>query len=302
MTRFRLPAWLLFGAVLLLSACASQAPQEAAEPSDPKLESGWRLARFALQNGQYDQAVVLYERVLARAYARDDAEAIGNIGYEYALAQLRAGEPAAAAEQAARTRWELERRDADPFAELFLVEAVAQYEEGQAALAGEAAQTAIDLARGDDIDTRGRAHFILGMLAADAGDTARVGRALAALGAPAQDALMADRDELEGRRRLLAGDAAGAQRSFETAAALRRELRDYSGMARGLAAAAAAAEAARNPTAAADLYYRAGLSATVQEDAERAEVWLTKALRLAAENGLDGIEADARARLLSLAE
>ncbi|WP_340116891.1 hypothetical protein [Pelagibius sp. 7325] len=294
--------WLLAGGLLLLSACASQPPQQAAEPSDPQLESSWRLARFALQNGQHDQAVVLYEQALALAYARDDAEAIGNVGYEYALAQLRAGEPEAAAAQAARTRWELERRDADPFAELFLVEAVAHYEVGQSALAREAAQTAIDLARPDDVATRGRAYFVLGMLAADAGDTVYVERALVALGDPGQDALKADRDELEGRRLMLAGDAGTAQRVFEAAADRRRELRDYGGMTRGLAAAGEAAEVARNPTAAADLYYRAGLSATIQDDPARAEIWLTKALDLAAENGLSGIEADARARLLSLAE
>lgn len=303
MTRGRSFVRLAIGALLLLlAACASKPPQQVEEPSDPDLESGWRLARFALQSGQYDQAVALYERVLARAYARDDAEAIGNIGYEYALAQLRAGEPGAAAEQAARTRWELERRDADPFAELYLVEAVAHYEEGRAAEAGEAAETAIELARPEDVDTRGRANFILGMLAADAGDATGVAQALSAIGLPQRDALVADRHELEGRRLMLAGEAAGAQRAFESAAGLRRELRDYSGMVRGLAAAGAAAEAARDPAAAADLYYRAGLSATVQEDAARAEAWLTKAMHLAAENGLNSIEADARARLLTLAE
>jgi len=289
-------------AALLLAGCASRPPQQPAEPSDPKLEQGWRLARFALQNAQYDQAVALYGRVLTQAYARDDAEAIGNVGYEYSLALLRAGQSEEAAAQAERTRWELDRRGATPFAELFLVEAVAHYETGRRALSGEAAQTAIDLARPDDRDTRARAHFILGMLAADIGDTVGLERALQALGDPTEDALKADRDELEGRRLMLAGDAAGAQRAFETAANLRRDLRDYSGMARGLAAAGTAAETAGRPTAAADLYYRAGLSATVQEDAPRAEVWLGKALALASEHGLSGIEADARARLLSLAQ
>jgi len=288
--------------LLTMSACASQAPVPQQDPNDPNMESGWRLARYALQQGQYEQAVGLYERVLSLAYARDDAEAIGNVGYEYALALLRAGRPTEAAAQGARTRWELDRRGAEPFAELFLVEAVAHYEVGARALAGEAAQTAVDLAAPQDVETRGRAYFVLGMLAADAGDTVYLERAIRELGAPAEDALVADRDELSGRRLMLLGDAHGARAAFEAAAGRRRELRDYTGMARGLAAAGAAAETAGYPAAAADLYYRAGLSATEQKDAGRAEAWLTKALALAAEHGLSGIEADARARLLSLAQ
>lgn len=302
MRHFLSPAVLLLAVLLGLAACASDPPAEPAEPSDPKMESGWRLARFALQNGQYRQAAILYERTLSLAYARDDAEAIGNIGYEHALALLRGGEAEAAADAAARTRWELQRRGVSPFAELFLVEGVAHYEAGRPGPAREAALTAVDLAAPEDTDTRGRAHFILGMLAADIGDGVGLDRAIAALGRPGREALQADRGELEGRRLMLDGEAAAAQDAFEAAAALRRELRDYAGMARGLAAAAEAAEIRSAPVAAADLYYRAGLSATEQEDTPRAQRWLTKAADLAAENGLSGIEADARAHLSSLAE
>jgi hypothetical protein len=82
---------------------------------------------------------------------------------------------------------------------------------------------------------------------------------------------------------------------------LRRDRRDYTGMARALAAAGAAARTAGDAAVAADLYYRAGSSAAVQDDVANAEAWLNEALQLAERNGLDGIAADARDRLQSLA-
>jgi tetratricopeptide (TPR) repeat protein len=293
---------LVFAAALAFTACGggSPPPEPAATPGDPGLESSWRLARFALQNGQYRQAVPLYERALSRAYARDDSAAIGDIGYEYALALLRNGQPDAAAEQARQTRAELARREAPAFAELYLVEAVALYETGSSSGAAGAAREAIALARSDDTLTRGRANFILGMIAADAGDAAGVEAAMTAIGEPANDALRADRSELTGRRSVIAGAPDAAIPAFEQAATLRRDMRDYNGMARALAAAANAAEAAGNPEAAADLYYRAGTSAAEQRDSAGARRWLDRALALATQHDLDTVAADARARLASL--
>lgn len=291
---------LLMVALLFLTACAAPPQPETAAPADPDLESGWRLARFAFLNGQYPQAVGLYERVQERAYARDDAGAIGDIGYEYSMALLRNGSPDQAIAQVERTRVELQRRDSPVFAELFLVEAIAQNEVGNADRARKAARDALTRARADDADTRGRAHFLLGMLAADANDAATVRQSLAALGAPSNDALKADVAELRGRLLLLEGKDAAALPPFMDAAASRRDLRDYTGMARALSYAGTAAELGGDSAAAADLYYRAGLSAISQNDTARARAWLNKALHLASRNGLAVIESDARDRLKTL--
>ena len=98
--------------------------------------SGWRLARYAFEERQYDQAAQMYARVLERAYARDDLGAIGDVGYELAVVRLRQLDPRAAAAQARGTRDELRRRGNEPFAELYLVEAVALYELGEEAAPG----------------------------------------------------------------------------------------------------------------------------------------------------------------------
>lgn len=291
---------LVFVTLFAVTACTGPPPQTTSNPADPELESGWRLARFAFLNGQYRQAVILYEKVQERAYTRDDAQAIGDIGYEYAMAHLRSGAPDAAIEQVSRTRDELRRRDAPAFAELFLVEAIAQNELGNAARAGTAAEDALARLRNGDFDTRGRVNFLLGMLAADANDIPGVHRSLSEMGNPANDALKADKAELSGRMSLLEGDPRAALPAFNQAATLRREGRDYTGMARALASAGMATELGGNQSAAADLYYRAGLSATTQGNTKRARAWLNKALKLAAGNGLAAIEADARDRLKTL--
>src|SRR6185295_19406269 len=93
---------------------------------------------------------------------------------------------------------ELARRGIAPFAELLLVEAVAQHRLGDAAAARALTERA--LAAPDSSQTlRARAHFLMGELAADAGDRAGAAAALAALGVVASAESGSDRAELEGR-------------------------------------------------------------------------------------------------------
>jgi tetratricopeptide (TPR) repeat protein len=238
------------------------------------------LARSALEVGSYAQAVKLYERAQARAFQRDDAEAIGNIGYELSLARLRNGEPGEAAEEARRTQRELERRGHFAFAELFLVEAAASYEAGRPDDAERAAREALARREEGDSALAGRAHFILGMTAADRADETGLSAALAALGEPVEKPLLADRRELRGRAALLLGVAESALLEFEEAARLRRSFEDYPGMARALSFAGMAAKSAGQTARAADLYFRAGRSAVIREDWENAIAWLELALQL----------------------
>jgi tetratricopeptide (TPR) repeat protein len=298
----RPPPFALAG-LILLAGCSAAAPAPApVAPVDQELMSGWRLARYAFEEGQYDQAAQMYARVLERAYARDDLGAIGDVGYELAVARLRQLDPTAAAAQARRTRDELRRRGNEPFAELYLVEAVALYELGEAAGAARRAEEAIQLAPGPAAPVAMRAWFLKGRIAADDADGAEVRRALAALARPANPELQADRLELSGRLELFEGRPEHALPAFRDSADLRREAEDYLGMARVLAFAGAAAERAGLFADAADLFFRAGRSAEVERDFSNARLWLGAAARLAETTGQAAILAEANERLERLAE
>ena len=292
--------------LVLLAGCSAPAPEpQAAAPLDDDLMSGWRLARFAFEERQYDQAAELYTRVLERAYARDDLGAIGDVGYELAVVRLRQLDAPAAAEQARQSREELRRRGDEPFAELYLVEAVARYEMGEADAAAKRAEQAIALAPSPTDPVALRAWFLKGRVAADRADAAALARALDALSVPGPaqgPELQADRLELVGRRDLMDGRPERALRALRTSADLRRDAEDYLGMARVLALAGAAAEAAGLGDDAADLYFRAGRSAEVEGAVGDAKRWLGDAARLAKTTGQAEILAQANDRLKGLAD
>lgn len=291
----------LLGLALTLVACSGDAPAPPSAPVDRDLVSAWRLARFAFERGQYDQAADLYERVLERAYARDDLRAIGDVGYELAVVDLRRGRPEDAAARARRTREELARRGARPFAELHLVEGIALYDAGDLDGAEAGADAALDLAGPDD-PVLARALYLKGVIAADRGRPNELAHLLLALGNAQTGALRADRLELEGRLDLLEDRPEAALPAFREGAALRRELEDYRGMARALAFAAEAAEESGRAAEAADLYFRAGRSAGIEGRTAAARLWLETAIGLAEEAGREEIRDEATALLERLAE
>ena len=263
--------------------------------------SGWRLARFAFEERQYDQAATLYGRVLERAYARDDLDAIGDVGYELAVVRLRQLDAGAAVEQARTTREELRRRGEEPFAELYLIEAVALYEMAEPEDAEAMADRAVALAPAPADAVARRAWFLKGRIAADRADRSAVVQAIDALGRSQNAELQADRLELVGRLDLLEDRPERALPAFRTSADLRRGAGDYLGMARVLALAGQAAEAAGLSADAADLYFRAGRSAEVEGRPADARRWLSAAARLAETTGQTEILAQANDRLNSLA-
>ena len=271
--------------------------EQAAE--DREFSAQRRLARNAFENGQYQQAITLYDRALTRAFARDDLPAIGDLGYESALALLRQGHPDQAAKRASETAAELTRRGQTPFPALTLVEAAALYAAGDAVGAARAA----DMTRGDprsDAATVARANYLLGMIAADKADRAGLDQALATLGNPTDPSLRGDQQELFGRARLLASDPAAARTAFETAVELRRETKDLTGTARALAFAGQAAASNGKNAEAADLYLRAGRSAQSNNRAADATRWLQSAAQLAQASGANTVLAEARDRLATL--
>jgi len=239
-----MPLLLLAAGAIALAACGGGRRAVApAEPVDAELASARRAAAFAFAQGRHDQAAQLYRQALERAQARDDGEAIGDLGYDLAVAQLRRGDAAPALATAGSTRAELARRRLPVFAELVLVEATALYRLGDA---GGAQELARDLAS-DPGPAGARAQFLLGLLAAG-----------------------------------LRGDHPAARRDFVAASDLRRDALDYPGMARALAGAADAAARSGDARGAADLYLRAGRSALLAGgQAAAAGAWLAEAERLA---------------------
>jgi tetratricopeptide (TPR) repeat protein len=235
----RLPLSLL--AALALAACGGGGPVDSGPPPDVKLDQANKAGTQALSMDLPSLAVRQYKVALSRAYERDDAGAIGDVAYNLALAQMKAGDPKGAVATVRETRAELDRRRAAVPPELILVQAAASYRSGDLGAAAGAAQEVLD--RGSkDPDVVRRAWFIRGLVAADRSDAAGLAQAIAALAPPTKQAdLEADRQELQGRAALLAGDSAEALSLFEQSASNRQQALDYRGMARALSLAGDAA-------------------------------------------------------------
>jgi len=287
-------------AVTVVGACGGSQPP----PQPPQREaiSEQRIARFAYNRGQYEQAVVLYDRALAKAYTRDDIEAIAEIGYESSLALHQDGRSKEAADQARRIREELVRRGKVPPTELLLVEAVASYASGDAGSANRIAEEIVAQGGGTGGVITARAVYLQGMIAADEKDAAGVAEALEALGSPLSAELGADRLELLGRLQLIESAPQDAIPSFTETAELRREVEDYTGMARALAFAGEATIAAGRPADAADFFLRAGRGVAHRNDKADAERWLRKAADLADRHDRPDISDAAREHLSRLSE
>ena len=220
-----------------------------------------------------------FRQALARARERDDAGAIGDLGFNLAVAQLRAGQPAAALVTARDVEAELMRRSANPggadIAGLHLAQAIALYRTGQP-LAADAIATKIE---GGSDAVSARAAFLRGLIADDRADMAGLQAAWARIAGAREPEHQGDAAELAARLALRQGDPARARAEAERAADIRRTLLDYRSLARSLALAARAAALAGNRPAAADLYLRAGRGAA-QDDEESAKRWLNQAIGL----------------------
>jgi hypothetical protein len=237
-------------------------------------------AGLALSLERPNEAIAQYKLALERARARDDAAAIGDYGYDMAVAQLAANQPDKALATVRMTRSELARRGVGSFAALDLAEATACYRIGDKAMSD---RLASQVEAGDDQTAALRASFLRGLIADETGDAAGMDRAIAHLSSGVSPDQQADRDELLARRDLRQGAFASATELAEQAAKLRRDALDYRDMARALAVAADAAARGGHSQLAADLYMRAGQSAAAQGDASTARPWLQRAMVLSSD-------------------
>ncbi|HXT81118.1 MAG TPA: hypothetical protein VN702_16250 [Acetobacteraceae bacterium] len=259
-------------ALLLLAGCGGN--RHADTPEDAALRRNAQSAGMAFSLERPAEAAAQYGRALERARARDDAGAIGDYGYDMAVAQLAANRPKDALATVRMTRAELARRGKLSFPALDLAEATALYRLGNktesSRIAGQVEATA-------DPAAAARASFLRGLIADETGDMAGLDNALTRLARPASTDQQADLDELLARQAMHRRQFQSAATDAEHAADLRRTILDYRGMARALAVAADAEAHAGNLQAAAKLYMRAGQSAAAQGDTDAARQWLRRA-------------------------
>ena len=268
-------------AVTMASGCGSKPDQPVA--TDEIMELHARAGSQALVAERPEQAMHQFEQGLTRARARDDPGAIADLGFDLGVAQLRAGNAAAALTTAREVNAEMARRGTGSVMSLRLVEAIALYRSGNAAAADAAAA---EVEAGQDPEAAAQAAFLRGLIADDAGDAAGLRAALGRVGAANEAEDRANAAELSARLALRTGDPSLAQAEAIRATELHRTLMDYRAVARCLALAARASEQAGNLSSAADLYLRAGRSAVGQGDRKSAREWLNRAIALSRDAAL----------------
>ena len=261
--------------LLILSGCGGKPPPSA--PPDPTLQREQNAGRAALSLERPAQAIENYKAALVRAEIRDDPDAIADMGFNLAVAQLRAGLAADALATTRRVRSDLTRRGLAAMPVLDLAEATALYRIGDTR---SAAQLADRVRLAGDATAAARAGFLLGLIADGNADLPGLRAARTALPAGATGEAATDAAELDARIAFRTGQSVAARAGAAVVVRARRDLLDYRGLARALALEAAAAEQGGDRDAAADLYLRAGRSAASQGDRKPARDWLSRAIAI----------------------
>ncbi len=263
--------------LVLLCACSSGDAEPAQPPEDQALVRHEQAGKIAYDLDRPDEAVAQFEAALTQAQARDDLQAIADLSFNLAVAQLRANRPRDALTTTQQARAELVRRGSQPFPALLLAEATALYRLEER---DQADAIAAEVEGVGDADAAAGASFLRGLIADEAGNEPGLRAAAGRLSSVTAPLRVADRLELQARLGLRQNDFASARSTATQAAGIRQEGLDYRGMARALAVAALATERAGERELAADLYLRAGRSAAAQSDAGTARPWLERALSL----------------------
>jgi tetratricopeptide (TPR) repeat protein len=252
---------------------------------DEGLDHASRAAGMVFGQGEYARAADLYRQALARAYARDDREAIVDTQYNLAVVLLRLGALEEAGTVVDDARAELSRASQAVPAHLLLLHATILYRTGQTAAAWEMNEQLLARAAETEPAVIARAQFLRGLLAAGRGDTARLREALTALETADHLELRADHAELRGHLAMAEHNWQAAGQAFDAAASRRRESLDYISMGRALALAGDASERGGHQRAAAVFYLRAGRSASQLGRRQEAMHWLMQAQSLARQAG-----------------
>lgn len=283
-----------------LSACGSRQTPQPTAAVDERLDLTSRAAGMAFGLREYARAADLYRQTLARAYARDDWQAIVDTQYNLAVVLLRLGALEEAAAVVDDARAELSRAAQAVPAHLLLLETTIFYRTGQTVAAWDISEQLLAGAAATEPEVIARVQFLRGLMAAERGDTARLREAMTALETAAHLELRADHAELRGYLALAERNWEAAVQAFDAAAALRRESLDYVSMGRALALAGSASERNGHQRMAAVFYLRAGRSTAQLGRKQEALHWLMQAQLLARQAGDDRTLQEVLAQLARL--
>lgn len=276
-------SWIGAATLAFLAGCASPGPL-AGPPADPELTRAARSGRAAFERGAVSEAITFYARALGRARVLDDAGGIGDAAYNLAVCQAAVGQYDQARELLREAAAEVRRAQGN-LADILLVEAKVAHSQGRPAEARRLAERVLsDSASAPTSAHRAQVATLLGNLALEAGQLALARAELTrgqGLAVDSDLAVQAEVERLAARIALLEGTANAAALARDREAALWRRARRYPEMARALAGAAMAYQAAGQTALGAERFFRAARSGWAQGESDVAMQYVRHAIALA---------------------
>jgi len=293
---------LLAIALLVFGGCGSSAPVQKSPAIDEDLERFNRAAQQAFDSGRLQQAAAFYRKALDRAYIRDDFRAAFDAQYNMAICLINLQSYAQAFEVIQQAKTEMAMAGYSREADFLLLEATVLHLREDSDAAWKMTDQILSATPEASSIVQCKTHFLRGLIASKKGDTDKLREAIVSIGQPKLPLLRADRHELLGHLAMAEYNWDEAVNAFEAATDLRREAREYRGMAKSLALAGQASEKAGNPHEASLRYLRAGRSAALQGQFDDALNWLNQAEQIASNAGEVQIVQEAQIYLRELQE
>jgi len=293
---------LLAIALLVFGGCGSSAPVQKSPAIDEDLERFNRAAQQAFDSGRLQQAAAFYRKALDRAYIRDDFRAALDAQYNMAICLINLQSYAQAFEVIQQAKTEMAMAGYSREADFLLLEATVLHLREDSDAAWKMTDQILSATPEASSIVQCKTHFLRGLIASKKGDTDKLREAIVSIGQPKLPLLRADRHELLGHLAMAEYNWDEAVNAFEAATDLRREAREYRGMAKSLALAGQASEKAGNPHEASLRYLRAGRSAALQGQFDDALNWLNQAEQIASNAGEVQIVQEAQIYLRELQE
>jgi len=164
--------------MLMVAGCASKKP--APDPVDSATQTLQRSAAGAYRNGRYQQAQTLYQNVLNAALTRDDRQQIIDARFNLALVATALGNYPQAQLHLDQAEAERERHALPNDPAITLLRATTDYRGGNLRRA-EAGMMLLVNNPDTNKETLTRAHFIIGLIAADQSALGKLGQHTAAI-------------------------------------------------------------------------------------------------------------------------
>jgi tetratricopeptide (TPR) repeat protein len=285
------------GIISLLWGCQTAAVQEHGGRLDERFEQLNNAARTAFNQGNIPQAERLYEKVLNRAYMRDDYPAIVDAKYNLTICRMRLGRYADALETIQSARRDAGAGSGQRSAELRILEAQVLYRMKKMDDAWDITEGLGNGQAAPSPEISAMVHALRGRIACGRTDLQTARAELASMEDVSGDFLLGERAELSGCIALAEKNWQAAAKAFEEEISLRRRTRHYEEMAEALAHAGMAYQEAGDLNRAANRFFRAGRSAQIQNMPGLAFRWLTRAHELASRAGDRETAQEARERL-----